>query len=68
MRKATAWRVELPLVGAGGEKVDLWRTIVSHGIASLPPARVDEEARILELTLPVKGARPHTVPDWRAAL
>ena len=61
MRKATAWRVELPLVGAGGEKVDLWRTIVSHGIASLPPARVDEEARILELTLPVKGARPHTV-------
>ncbi len=61
MRKATAWRVELPLVGAGGEKVDLWRTIVSHGIASLPPARVDEEARLLELTLPVKGTRPHTV-------
>jgi 3-methyladenine DNA glycosylase/8-oxoguanine DNA glycosylase len=61
VRKATAWRVDLPLVGAGGEKVDLWRTIVSHGIASLPPARVDEEARLLELTLPVKGARPHTV-------
>jgi 3-methyladenine DNA glycosylase/8-oxoguanine DNA glycosylase len=61
VRKATSWRVELPLVGAGGEKVDLWRTIVSHGIASLPPARVDEEARLLELTLPVKGARPHTV-------
>ena len=61
MSKATAWRAELPLVGAGGEKVDLWRTIVSHGIAALPPARVDEEARVLELTLPVKGARPHTV-------
>jgi N-glycosylase/DNA lyase len=59
--KAKAWRVELPLVGAGGEKVDLWRTIVSHGIASLPPARIDEDARVLELTLPVKGGRPHTV-------
>jgi 3-methyladenine DNA glycosylase/8-oxoguanine DNA glycosylase len=59
--KATAWRAELPLVGAGGEKVDLWRTIVSHGIAALPPARVDEDARVLELTLPVQGARPHTV-------
>jgi 3-methyladenine DNA glycosylase/8-oxoguanine DNA glycosylase len=59
--RAAAWRVELALAGAGGEKVDLWRTIVSHGIAALPPARVDEEARVLELTLPVKGARPHTV-------
>ena len=61
MSKATAWRAELPLVGAGGEKVDLWRTIVSHGIAALPPARVDEDARVLEMTLPVQGARPHTV-------
>jgi N-glycosylase/DNA lyase len=59
--KAAPWRVELPLAGRGGEKVDLWRTIVSHGIAALPPARVDEEARLLELTVPVKGARPHTV-------
>jgi 3-methyladenine DNA glycosylase/8-oxoguanine DNA glycosylase len=59
--KATGWRVALPLAGAGGEKVDLWRTIVSHGIAALPPARVDEDARVLELTLPVRSARPHTV-------
>jgi 3-methyladenine DNA glycosylase/8-oxoguanine DNA glycosylase len=50
--------VELPVVGAGGEPVDLWRTIVSHGVASLPPADVDEEARTMEITLPVdKGAR-----------
>jgi N-glycosylase/DNA lyase len=50
--------VELPVVGAGGEPVDLWRTIVSHGVASLPPAEVDEEARTMEITLPVdKGAR-----------
>jgi N-glycosylase/DNA lyase len=42
----------LELRGAGGEPVDLWRTIVSHGVASLPPARVDEEARTFEYTLP----------------
>jgi 3-methyladenine DNA glycosylase/8-oxoguanine DNA glycosylase len=45
-------RVELELVGAGGEPVDLWRTIVSHGVASLPPAQVDEENRTFEYTLP----------------
>jgi 3-methyladenine DNA glycosylase/8-oxoguanine DNA glycosylase len=47
--------LELPLVGAGGEPVDLWRTIVSHGVAELPPAHVDEEARTMEITLPVNG-------------
>jgi 3-methyladenine DNA glycosylase/8-oxoguanine DNA glycosylase len=57
----TAWRVELALAGAGGEPVDLWRTIVSHGVADLPPNRIDEEARVLELTLPVAGAKPHTI-------
>jgi 3-methyladenine DNA glycosylase/8-oxoguanine DNA glycosylase len=44
--------VRLQPVGAGGEPVDLWRTIVSHGIASLPPARIDEEARTFEYSLP----------------
>ena len=42
----------LELRGAGGEPVDLWRTIVSHGVASLPPARIDEDARTFEYTLP----------------
>jgi N-glycosylase/DNA lyase len=46
---------ELPLAGAGGEPVDLWRTIVSHGVAELPPAHVDEETRTMEITLPVNG-------------
>jgi hypothetical protein len=31
---------ELPLVGAGGEPVGFARTIVSHGVAELPPNRV----------------------------
>jgi 3-methyladenine DNA glycosylase/8-oxoguanine DNA glycosylase len=50
--------VELPLRGAGGEPVDFARTIVSHGVAELPPNRVDLPARTLETTLPVRnGAR-----------
>jgi 3-methyladenine DNA glycosylase/8-oxoguanine DNA glycosylase len=52
---------EIPLRGPRGEPVDLWRTIVSHGVASLPPADVDEDARLLTTTLPVSGAKPRTV-------
>lgn len=49
---------ELPLVGAGGEPVDFAHTIVSHGVAELPPNRVDLDARTLETTLAVpRGAR-----------
>jgi 3-methyladenine DNA glycosylase/8-oxoguanine DNA glycosylase len=57
----TSWTAELPLVGAGGEKVDLWRTFLSHGLADLPPMRVDEEARSFETTLAAPGARPRIV-------
>jgi N-glycosylase/DNA lyase len=49
---------EISLVGAGGEPVDFARTIVSHGVAELPPNRLDLESRMLETTLPVpRGAR-----------
>ena len=49
---------DLPLRGAGGERVDFARTIVSHGVAELPPNRVDLDVRTLETTLPVaRGAR-----------
>jgi hypothetical protein len=49
---------ELLLRGAGGEPVDFARTMVSHGVAELPPNRVDLEHRTLETTLPVsRGAR-----------
>jgi 3-methyladenine DNA glycosylase/8-oxoguanine DNA glycosylase len=58
---STAWSAELPLVGAGGEPVDLWRTIQSHGLVDLPPMRIDDEARALEITVPLPGSRPRTV-------
>jgi hypothetical protein len=49
---------EIPLVGTGGEPVDFARTIVSHGVAELPPNRVDLAGHVLETTLPVRrGAR-----------
>ena len=54
------WSAALPLVGAGGEPVDLWRTISSHGVADLPPNRIDEDARTLEVTLRIPGGRPRT--------
>jgi N-glycosylase/DNA lyase len=48
-----AGSAELVLRGAGGEPVDFRRTLASHGVASLPPSRVDEDAWTLEVTLPV---------------
>jgi 3-methyladenine DNA glycosylase/8-oxoguanine DNA glycosylase len=50
--------VDIPLVGRGGEPVDFARTIASHGVAELPPNRLDLDTRVLETTLPVpRGAR-----------
>ena len=44
-------RLELELVGAGGEPVDFWRTVNSHGFNDLVPNRIDSVERTLELTL-----------------
>jgi 3-methyladenine DNA glycosylase/8-oxoguanine DNA glycosylase len=46
--------LELELVGAGGEPVDLRRTLGSHGVADLLPNRLDEESWTLETTLAVR--------------
>lgn len=56
-----ATSMEIALRGPSGEPVDLWRTIVSHGVASLPPADLDEDARVMTITLPVAGGKPRTV-------
>jgi 3-methyladenine DNA glycosylase/8-oxoguanine DNA glycosylase len=50
--------LELQLRGAGGEPVDFARTIVSHGVAELPPNALDLASCTLETTVPVlRGAR-----------
>ena len=49
---------DVPLKGPRGEPIDFASTIVSHGVAELPPNRVDLAERVLETTLPVpRGAR-----------
>jgi 3-methyladenine DNA glycosylase/8-oxoguanine DNA glycosylase len=48
---------ELPLVGGGGEAVDLARTLASHGVATLPPQLIDEGAATLETTLALGNGR-----------
>jgi 3-methyladenine DNA glycosylase/8-oxoguanine DNA glycosylase len=53
-----AWSAELALAGAGGEPVDLWRSIQSHGLVDLPPMRIDDEAGALEITVPLPSGRP----------
>jgi hypothetical protein len=56
-----AMSLVLPLAGPAGEPVDLWRTLVSHGIAALPPAELDEPARTFRTTLRLRAAQPRTV-------
>jgi 3-methyladenine DNA glycosylase/8-oxoguanine DNA glycosylase len=58
---AKAWSAELELKGAGGEPVDLWRTLSSHGVADLPPNEIDEEARTLTTTLALPRGRARTI-------
>jgi 3-methyladenine DNA glycosylase/8-oxoguanine DNA glycosylase len=58
---AKPWSIELRLIGAGGEPVDLWRTLTSHGVAELPPQGVDEDARTLETTLLLPRGRARTI-------
>jgi 3-methyladenine DNA glycosylase/8-oxoguanine DNA glycosylase len=53
--------VDLPLAGAGGEPVDLWRTLQSHGLVELPPMQIDAEARSLDVTLRIEGVGPRMV-------
>jgi N-glycosylase/DNA lyase len=63
-----SWSAELELKGAGGEPVDLLRTITSHGVADLPPNDIDLEARTLTTTLALpRGASTIRVSAGRKA-
>jgi 3-methyladenine DNA glycosylase/8-oxoguanine DNA glycosylase len=53
--------LQMTLRGPGGEPVDLWRTLVSHGVAALPPSVLDEDERTLRVTVPVRGSKPRTI-------
>jgi N-glycosylase/DNA lyase len=49
---------QIELRGAGGEPADLVRTLLSHGVADLPPNRIAPDGTRLETVLPTRrGAR-----------
>src|SRR5437588_152091 len=57
------------VVRADGEPVLLARTLASHGVASLPPSKIDEESWTLEVTLPTRrSARTVRVSPLRPGL
>jgi N-glycosylase/DNA lyase len=60
----TTWSTEIPLVGAGGEPVDLGRTIHSHGLVELPPLEIDPSGPSLTVTL-LDGKRARTLTIGR---
>jgi 3-methyladenine DNA glycosylase/8-oxoguanine DNA glycosylase len=49
------WSTILELRGAGGEPVDLVRTLLSHGVADLPPNAIAEDGSVFETVLPAAG-------------
>jgi 3-methyladenine DNA glycosylase/8-oxoguanine DNA glycosylase len=53
------WSLELELCGPAGEAVDFRRSLESHGVAHLRPARVD--AGIYETTLSLPRGKPRVV-------
>jgi 3-methyladenine DNA glycosylase/8-oxoguanine DNA glycosylase len=53
--------LEFRLAGARGERVDLVRTLNSHGFVDLPPMHPAADHRALEITIPLGRGKPRTV-------
>ena len=53
--------LEIPLAGPKGVPLDFVRTILSHGVADLPPGHVDEETQAFETVVAVPGAPPRSI-------
>jgi 3-methyladenine DNA glycosylase/8-oxoguanine DNA glycosylase len=53
--------IEIRLRGPGGEPVDLWRTLISHGFADLPPVFLDTTKRTLDLTIRMRRGAPRRI-------
>jgi N-glycosylase/DNA lyase len=50
------WSTAIELVGAGGEPVDFARTLLSHGVADLPPNEIAPDGTLLSTVL-IAGER-----------
>ena len=55
MPGSTKWQAELELRGAGGEPVDFARTLLSHGVADLPPNQIEPSGARLDTVLMAGG-------------
>src|SRR5438094_170506 len=55
------WTAEFRLLGPAGEVIDLRRVFLSHGIAELPPMRLDQKAWTFEITVPLDGIGARTL-------
>ena len=49
------WSTAIRLVGAGGEPVDFARTLLSHGVADLPPNEIAPDGTLLSTVLSAGG-------------
>ncbi len=49
------WSTAIQLLGAGGEPVDFARTLLSHGVADLPPNEIAPDGMLLRTVLPAGG-------------
>jgi 3-methyladenine DNA glycosylase/8-oxoguanine DNA glycosylase len=50
-----SWSVSIELRGAGGEPVDLARTLLSHGVADLPPNAIADDGSQMQTVLTAAG-------------
>jgi 3-methyladenine DNA glycosylase/8-oxoguanine DNA glycosylase len=55
MPRPARWSETIELRGAGGEPVDFSRTLLSHGVADLPPNSIADDGSWLETVLPAGG-------------
>lgn len=46
-----SWSIPIQLVGGGGERVDFARTLLSHGVADLPPNEIATDGTLLRTVL-----------------
>ena len=58
---ATEWFATIALKGAGGEPVDLRRTVDGHGLTTLPPMAPDPDQRGFGIVLRMPRGRPLAV-------
>jgi N-glycosylase/DNA lyase len=67
-----SWSEELELRGAGGEPIDFPRTLLSHGVADLPPNQIADDGSELQTVLEVDGrawvVRLHSPASGKARL